>query len=393
MIKLSRVKSFLSIFIILTTFVSCASSNGIFPTVVTSTNESLVVLPNPISIAVDEANSQIIVANSNVDIFFDQGSIAVLTVDASTVSNPQLTASEIIAAPNFAGRIHLDTTSGALYTSFRESFATDDSKDTLSKYTVTAGNIDFVSNTSVSADPFGITLYNSTLYVVSDDYLSTFDTSLTALSRTDLTTAEDASLDNSDATYVENIAIDATNNRAFITNVGGRIFVINLTTALLEQVIAGPESSRDILVDSNLLYVTDSYAGAVWVFDLTDLSAAASVPEEVDDSEFLIKTIGVGTTPTGMALDTTNNRLYVANSSSNDISVIDTNTLEEIARISVDEEDLTNFSRGIDQPFALALGTFNSQQYLFVVGYGSNSIAMIRTNTLTVASMYPSNSL
>ena len=70
--------------------VACAGNESIFPAVVTDTAESTASLPNPISVVVDEANSQILVANSNVDILFDSGSLSVLGVDATDTSVPQL---------------------------------------------------------------------------------------------------------------------------------------------------------------------------------------------------------------------------------------------------------------------------------------------------------------
>jgi YVTN family beta-propeller protein len=94
-----------------------------------------------------------------------------------------------------------------------------------------------------------------------------------------------------------------------------------------------------------------------------------------------------------MALDSTGNRLYVGNSLDNTVSVIDTLTYSELTRISVDEDDLTGFSRDGDFPFALTLGTFNGTQYLFVAAFSANSIVMINTDTLRVVEVYPGNTL
>lgn len=373
---------------------SCATSTGIFPEIVTSLNESQLVLPNPISIAVDAANSQIVVANSNVNIFYEKGSLASFLVNATNTAAPELSALHVIETPNFAGQIHLDAATNNLYIPYREGHPDDDSQDQIEQYSLSAtGQLAGVTSATVHANPYGITGNAANVFVVSDDTLSIFDTALSLQSRIDLSSAED-SLDDANAEFIESAAIDATGNRLFVSNPGGRLFIIDLATNSLAQVLVGPTSTRSLLIDTNTLYVLDPVEEAVWIFDLALLSAPSTTPTTVDDSLFLITTVSVGNNPNGMAFDAANNRLYVANTDDNTISVIDTLSYAELARVSVAQADIsTAFARDLDQPFGLALGTFNATTYLFVSGFNSNAIGMINTGTLRVVEVYPNSSL
>lgn len=376
--------------------VCCATSSGIFPEVVTSLSENTLVLPNPISIAVDAANSQIVVANSNVDIFYETGSLSSFQVNATNTTAPELSSLHIIETPNFAGQIHFDATTNNLYIPYRESSPDDDSKDQIEQYTLSAaGELSLVENSAVRANPFGIAGSTNEIYVVSDNFLSVFGRVSLSLQYTiDLTAAETATIDDTNADFVESVAVDVTSNRLFVSNTGGRLFIIDLATSSLSQVLVGPSSTRSLIVSNNTLYALDPVEEAVWIFDLTLLPPPTSAPSPVDDSTFLITTISVGNNPNGMALDPTNNRLYVSNTDDNTISVIDTLTLEELTRISVDQDNISsNFSRDLDQPFGLALGTFNGTTFLFITGFNSNSVGMINTRTLNVVEVFPNNSL
>jgi YVTN family beta-propeller protein len=377
--------------------VACASDIDIFPAVVTSTSESAVVLPNPVSIAADEARSQILVANSNVDIFFDTGSLAVLTVDAANPAAPVLSAAQIVSAPNFAGEIAFDGTGGTATIPFRESLDASDAEDQIRRYALGAGTVTQTVAVSAPQNPFGIARDAAgNVYVVCDDELEIYDSSLGDLAGIDLTTAGDAGLDDSLSSAVQDVAIDEANGRAFVSNPGGSLFVVDLASRLLTTVIDGPSATRDLVLDgaSGLLYALDPVAAQVWIFDVNQLAVPSTTPGSQDDSTFLIATVPVGTDPNGMVLDAANDRLYIGNSLDNDIAVIDTLTFRQIARISISTEDLeATFGRGGDYPFALALGTFGGTQYLFISGFNANSVVMINTDTLTVVEVYPNNSL
>lgn len=372
---------------------ACASSTGIFPLISTSTSESEIVLPNPISVLVDSANSQVLVANSNVDIQFDQGSIAVFSVDASDVNAPVLSASSVLSVPNFAGEMYLDG-SANLFVPFRETSASNPSMDAFVRYTVSAGSLSESLVGTVDPDPFGVTGDGSRVYVVSNNILGIYDSALSLIETVDLTTADTADIESSVATNVLSVDLDTSATLAAVTNTSGRLFIVDLNTTELSQAIDGPLSTQNAIIDGNTLYALDLLTESVWVFDLSLLVAASSTPESVDDSEFLMETIKVGSGPFGMTLDAATNRLYVANSIDDSISVIDTLTLAEVARISIDQEDIaTSFVRDGEEPLALALGTFNSTTYLFVACFKSNSVIMINTQTLQVVEVFPNTAL
>jgi len=375
-------------------FTACAGSSGIFPIVVLDTTESKVVLPNPISLVVDEAHSQILVANSNVDILFDTASLAVLSFDATDVDAPQLRASKIIESPNFAGEMYFDGVS-SVFIPFREASATDINSDIIQKYTLTANNIVEAVSSTVSPDPFGITGDNTYIYVVSNNFLDLFDLNLVKFASIDLTTAEDHNIENSNAESVLSVVVDDVSHLAIVSNEGGRIFIVDLSTKKLIQAVDGPLATRNMALDSDrLLYVVDAATEAVWVFDLKALPAAVTIPESVEDSEFLVTSISVGNDPNGLALDEANHRLYVGNTADDTISVIDTLTYQEIDRISLDLVDLAdNFIRDGEEPFGLQVGEFNGTTFLFVACFKSGSVVVINTNTLKVVEVFPNNTL
>jgi YVTN family beta-propeller protein len=344
-------------------------------------------------LAVDETNSQIVVANSNVDIFFSTGSLGVLTVDTSDPSTPSLALSQVIEAPNFAGQMYFDDANDSLYVPFRQATETEDDLDQIRSYSLTAAGLTLVATGSVEPNPFGITGNAGSLYVVSNDILNVLDTSLGAITTIDLTTAADAEIEDSNSEHVEDVVIDAARNRAYVSNAGGTFFVVDLASNAITAAISGPESTRDLILDGDTLYALDPTTELVWIFDVSEFTLPSSTPSSVDDSTFLLGVVSVGTNPSCMALDSTDGRLYVANSSDNTISVIDTVIQDEIARISVDPEDLTTFERSGDFPYALALGTFGGTKYLFVTGFNDNSVVMIRTQTHSVVEVFPDNTL
>ena len=77
----------------------------------------------------------------------------------------------------------------------------------------------------------------------------------------------------------------------------------------------------------------------------------------------VIKEIPVGIGPDGIALTPDGERLLVANSGTNDLSVVDLLDIEETRRVRVGE-----------QPFSL---TVNDQGYVFVVESGSRTISIL----------------
>jgi len=81
----------------------------------------------------------------------------------------------------------------------------------------------------------------------------------------------------------------------------------------------------------------------------------------------VIATISVGTNPIGVAYDSANGRMYVANNGSNTVSVIRTSDNTVIATISVGTG-----------PYGVAYDSANGRMY--VANYGSDNVSVIRTS-------------
>jgi YVTN family beta-propeller protein len=381
------------LFILLLSVINCASQTGIFPNVDLDTTEATATFPNPISVVTDAANNQIVVANANTDILFETGSLAVLSVDATDTDAVALTIEDIIETPNFATQMFFDG-ANAIYLPYREEFTDGAANDTFVQYTLGVGSIEEEERVTVAADPFGIMGDGTNLFVVSNDVLSVYDYALDEDTAIDLTVAADEGLDDTDAVDVLAIVYDATNDRAFISNSGGKMFVIDLATSELVQAVNGPTSTRNLIINNDILYVIDAITETVMVFDVNALVAATDAPEIVDDSSFLLASITVGNNPYGMTIDAANNRLYVGNLADDSLTVIDTLTYQEIARISLDSDDIdAGFKRDCDQPFDLALDTYNAVPFVFIACAASHDIMVVNTETLEVVSVFPNTEI
>ena len=363
---------------------ACASGNDIFPPAETSTDPATLELPNPISIASDPANSQIIVVNSNVDFFFEEGTMAAIEVDASDPNAPALTATAVVVTPSFGGQIVFDGASA--YVPFRES-PDDSANDQVKKFTIGDGSISDAATGTTGTNPFGIALSGASVLVVSDDTLNIFNTDLATTTDVDLTAAENASIADSDSSHVEHVTVSAATNRAFVTNRTGKMLVVDLDTNSVSHVINGSLNSRGIATDGVFLYVVDGNPPALWVYDPSLLADPETAPEEIDDSKLVVTTIDLGDDPNGIAVDAANARAYVANTNDRNVSVIDLTLLEEIGRISLKDDD-TGFEEG-KKPFGVALGTFGGADLVFVANFDSNTISVINADTLKVVTSFP----
>lgn len=377
------------IFISLFFFSSCAGDFDIFPDVPTTTDSSSIALPSPISLAVDEPNGQIILVNSNVNFSYDGGSIAVINVDASDPTSPVLEATEVIATPNFAGPILFDGVNA--YIPFREQASEDSEDDQLGLFTIGDDTIEQTTLTTTGENPYGISFNGdgSQVLVVNNEELSIYDISLNTVTTVDLTTATEADIDDAESEDVENIVVDVATNRAFISNRGGHILVVDLDSSTLTHVINGPDDTGGMATDGTYIYVVSGDPSSLWVLDPSQLSDPDSTPEEVDDSILVVDVLDLGISPGNITLDTINARAYITNTDEEDpkISVVDLNLFEEIDRISLDEDDT-----GLDdaeEPFGIAVGTFNGTTYVFVTNFESDNLAVIHAATLEVVAVYP----
>lgn len=88
----------------------------------------------------------------------------------------------------------------------------------------------------------------------------------------------------------------------------------------------------------------------------------------------LVATITVGTAPEGIAFDSNKLTMYVANTGSNNVTVIDVATFLAVKTLSVGSTP-----RGV---------TFDGYQYMYVANYGSNTLSQIDTVTATVTQTF-----
>ena len=154
--------------------------------------------------------------------------------------------------------------------------------------------------------------------------------------------------------------INATGTIAYVTNWGGRLPKPGELTAP-----TGYDPKADqVVIDERGIAST----GAVTRIDLATMKPTSAIQVELH--------------PTAMAWDEQGNRLYVANSNKDSISVIDTTTDKVIQTRALSGRDTRGFA-----PTALALTA--DGKTLFAACGGLNAVAVIRTKEMSVAGYIP----
>ena len=206
------------------------------------------------------------------------------------------------------------------------------------------------------------------------------------------------------STYLENqasigvgtkpsgVVVSPDGQRLYVANTGsGTVSVIDTATG--RRIDASPSIfSTDIKVgsspsglalspDGNRLYVANTGSGTVSVittdtYKLIDTNTGASG----------IQSISVGSSPSALTLTPDGKRLYVANSSDNTVSVIDTST-NRLIDTNPNVTGTQSIAVG-SSPSALASGPDGR---LYVANTGSNTVSVINTsysvtNTIAVGS-------
>ncbi len=155
-------------------------------------------------------------------------------------------------------------------------------------------------------------------------------------------------------------AINASGTIAYVTNWGGRLprqGEMTLPTGL------DPKADQ-VVVDERGIAAT----GTVTRIDLTTLKPTSAIQ--------------VGLHPTGIAWDEQRNRLYVANSNSDSVSVIDTVRNAVIQTRTLSSKETRGFA-----PTALALSADGA--VLFTACGGLNAVAVINTKDMSVTGYIP----
>jgi YVTN family beta-propeller protein len=258
-----------------------------------------------------------------------------------------------------------------------------------------------------ASNPFGAFFDNPVLYVAATaDALQYNVNSFVGYSRVDLavTTNEGRELDANDT---RQLALSPSGNTVFVTNEVDNMLILNaaqflppsgpgvtdLGTEPVDYIVVGTTSTRGIAVDSTFLYVVDNTPPALKIMTDAGLAPVSGPPKEISSSSLQVASIPVGDDPGEVIVDEADGRAYVSNTGSDDISVIDLDLQQEIARISVnttpdDEEDDDDPFAG-DQPFGMTLVEIGGTKYLYVANFITNLIFVINADTLTVANSFP----
>jgi DNA-binding beta-propeller fold protein YncE len=154
--------------------------------------------------------------------------------------------------------------------------------------------------------------------------------------------------------------INADGTVAYVTNWGGRLPKPGDLTAP-----TGFQSNADqVVVDERGIAAT----GTVTRIDLTTMQITHTIPVELH--------------PTAITWDERHNRLYVANSNKDSISVIDTATNKVAQSRTLSGQDTRGFA-----PTALALSQDGAR--LFVACGGLNAVAVLETEKMSVSGYIP----
>jgi len=115
-------------------------------------------------------------------------------------------------------------------------------------------------------------------------------------------------------TRLQNIAVDPTENRAYVTDFVDGIIVINTSDNTVITTIPLANSPHGIAVNSStdLLYVTQLDSDTVVVIDTTNYA--------------VVDTLSVGDVPQWIGLDILRNKAFVTNEGDGTVSVIDIST-------------------------------------------------------------------
>ncbi len=145
-------------------------------------------------------------------------------------------------------------------------------------------------------------------------------------------------------------ALDSTNERVDFINITTGLYTNPVPQLITSAPVQTQPSSMFFDSLNNLLYVTNSGSNTVSVLNATSYKNIAN--------------LSVGTNPSALAYDSVNKLLYVADSGSNNVDIINTSTDAVISTIAV----------GTD-PVAIAYGEIG--HFVYVANYNSNTISVI----------------
>lgn len=362
---------------------ACAGDD-IFSPAPTASSESEIVLPNPIAIRFSQTLNKLFVLNSDGQGSYETGSVAQFTFDAADPDAPTLSADVLVTIEPFGSEMVLDD--AFAYITNRKSEIDGSSNDRVIQLRIADGSLAQVAAVTVGENPFGIAISNGELFVASNRQLDR----MTAATLGITATVDLSDLSDVNAKHVQGVAVDATNGWVFMANRADCILVIDTSDNSVDYCIEGPDNTRGIAFGNGRVYVVEGSPASLIVLDTSALAKRDTLGF-IDDSSVLLGTVPVGNDPGLIALDLANNRAYVTNVAEDTVSVIDTDLLEELARISLDDDDLpAGFSEG-KHPFGIDVATVNGVPYVFVANFDSDTLAVIRADTLEVVLTFPNS--
>jgi DNA-binding beta-propeller fold protein YncE len=163
---------------------------------------------------------------------------------------------------------------------------------------------------------------------------------------------------------------------------------IELGTEPVDYIVNGTISTRGATRDSQFVYVVDGVPPELRVMTDVGLAPVNGPAQEINTGSLQVASIPVGSDPGEVVVDEVNRRAYVSNTDDDTVSVIDTDLFVEITRVAVDNNLPPNFDPG-DGPFPLAIANVDGTNYLYVGNFFSNNITVVDADTLTVLSSFP----
>jgi|GEM_PF-2329805 len=156
----------------------------------------------------------------------------------------------------------------------------------------------------------------------------------------------------------------------------------------VDYVIANTISTRGIASDANFVYVVEGTPPALKVLKEESLAVVSGNPQQILISTLAAAEIPLGKNPNEVALDPLNHRAYVSITDEDEVAVIDTNLFIQVERIPVKDFLPPGIKPG-EAPFALSAAVLGGTPYIYVLNLDTDNISIIDGNTLTVVGNYP----
>lgn len=391
-------KKILTFFFLL--FLSACAGPAIFPDIPLSTSNP--VLAQPIFMAIDETRNRGYLINSNNLVNYNDASLMVL--DLTNPTAPQVL--DVAALQNFSGQAYLDTTNQFLYIANRLSANVDDAVDQIIQVNVNEASSGYLGMVQYQTDanPFGITSDGTNLYVA-----CTGSADLIPISNLNIRSQVSFNVQNNlgevlNTSGTRELALSPSGQYLFVTNRTDQMLILNTGqipipdpslsvtlggAAAVAYDLANTLSTRGIVSDSSYIYVVDGLSPALKILTEQNLPVNTSgTPIEIPISSLVVAEIALTSNPNEVAVDAVNGKVYTTLSDNDQVSVVDTNSLSQVAQISLFENLPSGVTAG-DNPFGVAVGHFGGVPYVYVMNLNSNNVSIINGNTLSVVASFP----